>query len=132
MLNLILKNGISLLTIINFLFGDYYISFDFVSKNGILITQNFNCSKAMKNTYGNKKFIFSFSTSYKTVRQICKFQKKQIINNLFRNRIYVYSNNKTVNSLAKTRTKITFLPKRFDIIIKNGTAYFYLKDKKGE
>ena len=34
------------------------------------------------------------------------------------------------NNSFSSRVVATFLPKRFDIIIKNGYAYFYLKEKK--
>jgi hypothetical protein len=53
---------------------------------------------------------------------ICKKYKNQIIDNLLKYKIIV-----NAEYLQNDRIKIVFLPHRFDIIIKDGFAYFYLK-----
>lgn len=118
------KNGISILIIINFLFGDYYISFDFTSKNGVLTSYHFNCSKALTNSNIRKKLIFIIPVKSKNIKLICKNNQQKIINNLLRYQFFITSNDNAFNF----KTKGVFLPKRFDIIIKNNKAYFYLKE----
>jgi hypothetical protein len=46
---------------------------------------------------------------------------------LLQNKIYIYSNEKIRNFSITSRVVATYLVKRFDIIIKDGFAYFYLK-----
>jgi len=50
---------------------------------------------------------------------MCKKEKNKIILKMLKYKSYIYSKNNYL--------KLTFPPKRFDIIIKNGVAYFYLK-----
>jgi len=121
------KIGIIILLLNKFLLGDYFISFDFTSLNGKIISFHFNCSKAMININSKKKFLFRLKTPYKSVSRICKFQKNQIIDNLFKNNFYIYSYELKRNKNFISYQKGVFLPKRFDIIIKNNYVYFYLK-----
>lgn len=122
-----LKIGIIILFLNNLLFGDYFISFDFVSKNSKIISFHFNCSKAL--TIKNSKRIFIFSLPLKkNIKTTCDFYEKKIIDFLLKRKIVIYSNEKLVNNNLNTQTKLTFLPKRFDIIIKNGFVKFYLKE----
>jgi len=123
------KIGIIILLLNNFLFGDYFISFDFTSRNAKIISFNFNCSKAMTNDFCKKKFLFKFKTPYKSIKKVCKFQKDEIINNLLQNSFHIYSANLKLNNMLFSRQKGVFLPKRFDIIIKNNFVYFYLKEE---
>lgn len=55
--------------------------------------------------------------------KICKKYKDDIIDNLLKHSSVLYAHYLKDND----RIKIVFLPKRFDIIIKDGFAYFYLK-----
>ncbi|MEO1927920.1 MAG: hypothetical protein ABGX26_04460 [Nautiliaceae bacterium] len=41
--------------------------------------------------------------------------------------VILYSRDKVDNFSLSNISTLTFLPQRFDIIIKNGIAYFYLK-----
>ncbi len=124
-----LKNGIIILLLNNLLLGDYFISFDFTSVNSKIISFHFNCSKAMLENYSKRRFLFKFKTSYKSIEKICNLQKNKIINNLLKEKFYIYSNNFKNNRFFVSTQKGVYLPARFDIIIKNKYVYFY---KKGE
>ena len=119
-----LKNGIGILIIINFLFADYYISFDFTSKNGILISYHFNCSKTLTTSNKKEKLIFALPVKSKNIKLMCKNNQQKIINNLLKYQFFITSYDTEFNF----KIKGVFLPKRFDIIIKNNKAYFYLKE----
>jgi len=122
-----LKTGIIILLLNNLLFGDYFISFDFMSKNSKIIFFHFNCSKAL--TIKNSKKIFLFSLPLKkNIKTTCNFYEKKIIDFLLKRKVVIYSNEKLEKNNLNTQTKLTFLPKRFDIIIKNGFVKFYLKE----
>ncbi len=121
------KIGIIILILNNFLFGDYFISFDFTSLNSKIITFHFNCSKAMVESYTKKRFLFKFKTPYKNIKKICKFQKNKIIDNLLKEKFRINAYILKRNNYIVSREKGVYLPKRFDIIIKNNYAYFYIK-----
>ena len=74
-----------------------------------------------------RKFIFAIDTDYLTPKDVCKNESSKIIENLMKYKSIVYSNEKLNNFTLKTRTKLSFPPRRFDIIIKNYKAYFYLR-----
>jgi len=124
-----LKIGILISIIVNFLFADYYISFDFTSVNGALVSYHFNCSKTIID-YNTKKqkFLFSIPVKSNNVYFICKKNQMKIINKLLRYHLNIYSYDKTFDSNIYSEIKGVFLPRLFDIIIKNNKAYFYLKE----
>ncbi len=122
-----LKTGIIILILNNLLFGDYFISFDFTSINSKIISFHFNCTRAMVNNYSKKKFLFKFKTPYKDIEKICKLQKNKIIDNLLKEKFHINSFVLKRNNYIVSREKGVYLPKRFDIIIKNNYVYFYLK-----
>ena len=106
---------------------DYFISFSFVNVNNKIIYSNFSCSKALTTKYSSKKYLFSLPF-IKDIKTTCRVYKEKIIDKLFKSKVFVYSNEKVLKNYIKSRTKLTFLPKRFDIIIKNGVVKFYLKE----
>jgi len=114
-----------LLTLINA--KDYFLSFSFININGKIIYANFNCSKALSYKHSPKKYLFSLPL-YKDIKTTCKIYKEKIIDILLKQKVFVYSNEKLSKNNSKSRIKLTFLPKRFDIIIKNGVVKFYLKE----
>jgi len=125
------KNGINIFKIcllINFLYADYFLSFSFTSVNNKIISFELNCAKAMTSENKNKKFLFKIPTLYNKVQKICKYQSQTLIDKLTNVEVYIYSNDEVLKSKYNFRTKLTFPPKRFDIIIKNEAAYFYLKE----
>ncbi len=122
-----LKTGIIILLLNNLLFGDYFISFDFVSKNSKIVSFHFNCSRALTIKDSKKTFLFSLPLR-KNIKTTCDFYENKIIDFLLKRKVVIYSNEKFVRNSLNTQTKLTFLPKRFDIIIKNGFVKFYLKE----
>ena len=115
------------LTLINA--KDYFISFDFSSTDYVLRSYNFNCSAAMTNDNNQKYiFLFEFPTRYKNISDVCKFNQAKIIKYLLKYKFHISSNETKKNNYLFSRIKGVFLPKRFDIIIKNGFVKFYLKE----
>ncbi len=130
-----LKNGINtlkrilliLLAVCSFA-RDYYISFDFVSKNGQLRAEHFNCSEALFNTDSSKK-LFLILPLHKDIKSTCLRYKDEIISKLLKKEI-VISGSDDFSSKIKMKTKLVFLPQRFDIIIKGDEVYFYIKEEE--
>ncbi len=123
----LLKIILSLIIIINLKAKDFYISFQYKVSNYKISFSRFNCSKAMTSSIEHKKFLFSLPCKSSSIRKCCYKNKSVIINELLKNGLIVTSNDEIINSNLKTRSKLTFLPHRFDIIMKNQIAYFYLK-----
>jgi len=106
---------------------DYYISFDFVNVNNKLIVSNFVCSKALSEKTSFKKFLFSLPLD-KNIKTTCEKNRDFIVSKLLKLGVRV-SNYTVLHGRIDSKTKIVFLPKRFDIIIKNDRVYFYLKEE---
>jgi hypothetical protein len=91
------------------------------------------CSKALTNRNLSGKLVFKIDVHGKdkyykhNPLKLCKNYKNTIMDKLLKSKIIFYSNETLNNSFYSGREKMTFLPHRFDIIIKNGTAYFYIK-----
>jgi len=122
------KIGIIILFLNSILLADYFISFDFISKNGKIISFHFNCSKCMVKNSSKKKLLFKFKTPYHSIKKICKYQQNEIINNLLKYKFHIFSYDLKKNNFLVSYQKGVFLPQRFDIIIKNNYVYFYLKE----
>ncbi len=101
----------------SFLFAqEYYISFRFVLQNDNLLIENFNCAKVLSEKSCKKVFLFSLK-----VRKFdCNKLKEQIISYLLKDEVYV-----TSFKDKSSKVVVTYLPKLFDIIIKDDVAYFY-------
>ena len=109
---------------------EVYISFQYSTKNYKLIYDNFNCSYSILDSLkGDKKFLFSLFYNDNTILHFCYKNREEIINNLLKEGIVLSSREKIYNTFLETHKKLTFLPHKFDIIIKNGYAYFYLKEE---
>jgi len=128
-------NGINFLKIILLTllavcsFGrDYYISFDWVVKNGRLSVENFNCSNSLIKTNAPKRLLFIFPLT-KDIYTTCMKNKEKIVSKLLKEKIVVTSNEKISNGRVYAKSKLVCLPKRFDIIIKDKKVYFYLKEE---
>jgi hypothetical protein len=120
---------ISLLSVLKA--GEYLISFQYITKNDILIYKKFTCSKAMvQQKFNKKKFLFSLPLKGKSIIKNCYLQQDKIIQYLLKKKIYVSGNYHYSLSKELYITKITFLPHIFDIIIKNKRMYFYEKGEK--
>jgi hypothetical protein len=121
-----------LLTVIVLIKGnDYFISFSLTNLNLKEINYQINISKALTIKHNGKdKFLFKLWCNNKKLRQCLKKNSSKIFNILLTENIIVTSFSQISNSSFFEKTKIVYLPKRFDIIIKNGYAYFYLKEEK--
>jgi len=106
---------------------DYYISFSFASINYMLKVFQFNCSRALTSSNKHKIFLFKIGCEYKNINKCCYSHKSEIIDNLLKNEVFLYSLDKLNKNSFKDYSKLTFTPKRFDIILKNGYLYFYLR-----
>ena len=73
-------------------------------------------------------FLFEFPTKYTKIKKVCVLEQNKIINYLLKYKFHISSNEKKSNNYLISRIKGVFLPKRFDIIIKNGFVKFYLKE----
>ena len=118
---------IILLIIIQFISArDYFLSFSIISKNGKIVYDKFNCSNALSNLNTPKIFLFRLPLK-KNIQTTCLYYKDFIIDKLLKKHIYVYSSDILYSNYLQNKIKITFLPVRFDIIIKDKEVYFYLK-----
>jgi len=119
---------IKFIFLFSFLFArDYFISFTFVNINSQLVVNEFNCAEALSVSSCKRSFLFSLPLK-KDIKTTCNVYKEKIIDNLIKKGIIVYANEKRNKSYIRSRVKVTFLPRRFDIIIKNGVVKFYLKE----
>jgi len=105
-----------------FLFADYFLSYNAVIKNSVLISSKLECSKCLTNKTSKKKLLFRLDVDEKNAVKICKKYKNEIIDRLLQ-----YNTIINARYFTNDRIKIVFLPHRFDIIIKNSVAYFYIK-----
>ena len=119
---------IILITVLVINASEYFISFDYSSKNGVLTSYNFNCSKSMTSSENFSKLLFIIKTPYKNLKEICKYHQKEIVDNLLRFQFFVSGYDKKNLSSVFSKTKGVFLPVRFDIIIRDKKAYFYIKE----
>ena len=83
----------------------------------------------MTKNYRKGQLIFSIDTDYLKAEEVCKKDSSKIVDNLLKYKGVIYSNDKLKNFSLKNREKLSFPPRRFDIIIKNYRAYFFLKEK---
>lgn len=91
-------------------------------KNSTLLSSTLECSKSLTTDNLNKKLLFTLNVDETDPLLICKKYKNKIIDQLLKYKAII-----NAQYMQNDRIKILFLPHRFDIIIKNQTAYFYLK-----
>ena len=106
---------------------DYYLSFQITSVNNQIVANKIEYSKAMTHSSAKRKFLFSFPTDCKSIEKMLENNKDKIFNLLLKEDILVTSTS-LINNRFYEKSKISYLPKRFDIIIKNQVAYFYSKE----
>jgi len=124
----IYKTALLLILALNSFGRDYYISFDYTTKNGKLSVEHFNCSNALISLDSEKKFLFKLPL-YKDELSTCYKFKEKIVDNLLKQDIYVNGSD-YLNGSISSKVKLVCLPKRFDIIIKGKYVYFYLKEEE--
>jgi len=105
---------------------DYFISFRYSIKNFQLTYSKFNCSKALSKSKNKGIFLFSLPCD-SNIKKCCKQYEDIIAKKLLKLQIYTYSHDKLNKNLLNSTSKLTFTPKRFGIILKDGEMKFYLK-----
>jgi len=65
----------------------------------------------------------------KNIQEFCKKNEEIILQKLLKLNVYSYNQDLLHNTSINSYSKLTFMPKRFDIIIKNNEVYFYLKEE---
>jgi len=81
----------------------------------------------MTNTpYRKKYFLFSLPCDTDNIKTFCKKNRDVIVDKLLKQNIILTSFDNSDNYFLSTKTKLTYLPHKFDIIIKNSKIYFYL------
>jgi len=126
-------NGINILktlliiTVINLSAKEIFISFQYKVKNYRLSFSHFNCAYAMTYENSNKKLLFTLPCNEKDIIKCCNNNKDKIVDKLIAKKVIIFSEDNLINNSLNNSAKLTFLPHRFDIIIKNSVAYFYIK-----
>jgi len=82
----------------------------------------------LSNSNDNKKFLFKLHCNETTIKNFCKKNEEMIFKKLLKTGVYSYNQDLLKNTFITSYSKLTFTPKRFDIIIKNNEIYFYLKE----
>jgi len=119
---------LKILITINFLFAnDYFISFQYKIKNYRVEFFNFNCAKALSVKNSKKVFLFSFPCDNENIQNCCLLNENKIVDFLLKKSVVISSEDELRSNSLQTSSKLTYLPQRFDIIIKDGIAYFYQK-----
>ena len=114
-----------LILFVSFLYADsFYISFQYATKDYKEIYSKFNCSKALSK-FKRGEFLFSLPCNEKKIIKFCYKNKEILIDKLLKKDIIFISRDKIYNTYIQTHKKLTFLPHKFDIIIKNDKIYFY-------
>ena len=98
-------------------------------KNYKITNYEFNCVKALTNSNDNKRFLFKLPFDEMTIKDFCKKNEEIIFQKLLETDVYSYNQDLLNNTSITSYSKLTFMPKRFDIIIKNNYVYFYLKEE---
>jgi len=136
--------------------ADFFLSFSVTNINFKNVNYQINISRALTEENKKKKFLFKIECDninpqnirkekekrgkkkgkekeckiwYNKTIEIClKTQSEKIFNELLKRDIILTSLSKKTSNSFYEKTKIVYLPKRFDIIIKNNEAYFYIKE----
>ena len=114
-----------------FLFAtEYWISFQYTIKNNQVINEQLNISRCMSEENLPTKKEFKYFNQHNSLKDIFKYEKEELIDLFSKNGIILHSSQKIVNYYSDDKIKVTYLPKRFDIIFKDGYIIFRLKGKK--
>ena len=112
-----------------FLFAtEYWISFQYTIKNNQVINEQLNISRCMHEINTPTKKEFKYFNHHKSLKDIFKYEKENIIDLFSKNGVILHNNQKIVNYYSDDKIKITYLPKRFDIIFQDGYIIFKLKE----
>ena len=82
----------------------------------------------MKKTNSKTVKSLKYSTNYTSLDEIFKYEKDKLIDFFSKEGVVLHQHQKIVNYHSDDKVKITFLPRRFDIIFKSGYVVFDLKE----
>ena len=110
-----------------FLFStEYWISFQYTMKNNQIINEKFEYSKCMNPINSKTIKEFKYFNEHSNLKDIFKYEKEKLIDLFSKEGVILHQNQKIVNYYSSDKVKITFLPRRFDIIFKDGYMEFRL------
>ena len=112
-----------------FLFAtQYFISFQYTIKNNKILNERFDYSRCMDNKKLPTKKEFKYFYNHTSLKDIFKYEQSNLIDLFSKEGIILTDNQRIINYYLNDKVKITFLPKRFDIIFKDGYLIFKLKE----
>jgi len=112
-----------------FLFAtEYWISFQYTMKNNQIINEKFEYSRCMHPITSKTIKEFKYFNEHSNLKDIFKYEKENLIDLFSKEGVILHQNQKIVNYYSSDKVKITFLPRRFDIIFKDGYMIFKLKE----
>ena len=110
-----------------FLFAtQYWISFQYTIKNNQIINEKLEYSKCMSEKNLPTIKTFKYFNKHTKLKDIFKYEKENLIDIFSKEGVILHQNQKIVNYYSDDKVKITFLPKRFDIIFVDGYIEFRL------
>ena len=110
-----------------FLFAtQYWISFQYTIKNNQIINEKLEYSKCMSEKKLPTIKTFKYFNKHTKLKDIFKYEKENLIDIFSKEGVILHQNQKIVNYYSDDKVKITFLPKRFDIIFVDGYMEFRL------
>jgi len=71
---------------------------------------------------------FRYFYYHNSLKDIFKYEKENLIDLFSKNGVIIHNSQKIINYYSDDKIKITYLPKRFDIIFKDGYLIFKLKE----
>ena len=112
-----------------FLFAtEYWISFQYTIQNNQIINEKFEYSRCMHSTTSKTIKEFKYFNKHTKLKDIFKYEKEDLIDLFSKEGVIMHNNQKIINYYSDDKVKITFLPRRFDIIFKDGYIIFKLKE----
>ena len=92
----------------------------YVTHNYQLFSYKIEYSKAMTTSNSKTIHTITYYPKHKTIKEIFKYEADNIVDLLSKEGVIVFNNDKSSNYILQNRTKVSFPPKRFSIILKDG------------
>jgi len=104
----------------------YYISFQYTIQNNQIINEKLEYSRCMDEKKLPIITTIKYFNKYNSIKDIFKYESENIIDILSKNGVIIHNSQKIINYYSLDKVKITYLPKRFDIIFIDGYIEFRL------
>ena len=105
---------------------EYYISFQYTIQNNQIINEKLEYSRCMEDKKLPIIKTIKYFNQHNSIKDIFKYEAENIIDILSKHGVIIHNNQKIVNYYSSDKVKITYLPKRFDIIFVDGYIEFRL------